>query len=80
MVRQVTGRPPEAVGQLFPTLMIIVFCSCVPCPALPPQYSSPVKEKLLLDCPLPPGALPPPTLVLDLEGTLLGTIYTRKKG
>ncbi|CAM9560178.1 unnamed protein product, partial [Ectocarpus sp. 4 AP-2014] len=43
-------------------------------------YSSPVKEKLLLDCPLPPGALPPPTLVLDLEGTLLGTIYTRKKG
>lgn len=44
------------------------------------QYSSPVKEKLLLDCPVPPGALPPPTLVLDLEGTLLGTIYTRKKG
>lgn len=44
------------------------------------QYSSPVKDKLLLDCPVPPGALPPPTLVLDLEGTLLGTIYTRKKG
>ncbi|CAM9492590.1 unnamed protein product [Scytosiphon promiscuus] len=43
-------------------------------------YSSPVKEKLLLDCPVPPGAQPPPTLVLDLEGTLLGTTYTRKKG
>ncbi|CAM9158188.1 unnamed protein product, partial [Pylaiella littoralis] len=43
-------------------------------------YSSPVKDKLLLDCAVPPGALPPPTLVLDLEGTLLGTIYTRKKG
>lgn len=48
--------------------------------AFPVQYSSPVKEKLLVDCPVPPGALPPPTLVLDLEGTLLGTIYTRKKG
>lgn len=46
----------------------------------PLQYSSPVKEKLLVDCPVPPGALPPPTLVLDLEGTLLGTIYTRKRG
>eukprot|EP00903_Cladosiphon_okamuranus_P012306 g11538.t1 len=43
-------------------------------------YSSPVKEKLLQDLPVPPGALPPPTLVLDLEGTLLGTIYTRKRG
>ena len=45
-----------------------------------PQYSSPVKEKLLADLPLGPGQQQPPVLVLDLEGTLLGTIYTRKNG
>lgn len=44
------------------------------------QYSSPVKDKLLPDFPVPPGASTPPVLVLDLEGTLLGTIYTRKNG
>lgn len=44
------------------------------------QYSSPVKDKLLPDFPVPPGAPTPPVLVLDLEGTLLGTIYTRKNG